>query len=202
MTFPRLFALAVLASTPLGCLQIGLGTGGGSSSSGGSGGAGGTGGTTTTTTDGTCNAWKVSYCAAVALCGSVEEKADCEDRVGYVVCRDGAPFASCQDKLDAIKNTSQCGSWPDDCEPEDIADRSSPNEACIKLYSGICEWRQYCSPLTSVDDCRQQLDSDAPCSSYFAVNPDTADMCIKGYQVVGCGESIPAECATDQFLFR
>lgn len=182
----------------MGCLQIGLGGGGGSS-----------GDSSADDSDeeyeaeeGSCNGWKVAYCEAVDLCGSVEERTRCHDAAGYVVCKSDAAFASCQTKLEAIQRESECSDWPEGCEPSDLADPTDAFTACRRVYRGICEWRQYCNPLTTVDDCEAEMETQVPCSSYYAVNADVAETCIAGYQVVGCGEYVPNECITDNFLFR
>lgn len=148
---------------------------------------------------GSCNAWKVSYCRAVAECGSVQEKRDCEDDVGYVVCQSDAPFGACQKKFDTIAKKKRCGDWPKACEPRDLADRSSPVQVCQLFHRAICEWRQFCNPLVTLEECEIALETSEPCSEYLAVLPN-AEACLDVYGVLSCGERVPEECATKQIL--
>lgn len=149
--------------------------------------------------DGTCAAWKVSYCAAIKHCGSVTEKNRCQDDVGYVQCLSDAPFTRCQQGLEDVVSKDDCDAWPKDCEPEDIADRTEPGKACKKLHSAQCEWLLYCSAQTSVEGCEANLDASEPCDEFTAVLPNASD-CIDAYAKLQCDEMAAKDCATDEIL--
>lgn len=149
--------------------------------------------------DGTCSAWKVSYCEGVDLCGSVTEKNDCKDDVGYVMCLQGAPYAACQDKLDEVVAEDKCEDWPKSCGPKDIADRKDPTAACKQLHAQKCEWLLYCGGQTSIEECEATLEAAEPCAGFTAVLPAAPD-CIDRFAVLQCDEGVPNECATEKLL--
>lgn len=148
---------------------------------------------------GTCAAWKVSYCEAVDQCGSVAEKNECKLDVGYVQCLADAPYAACQDKLDAVVEDEACDDWPKRCEPQDIADRRTPTAACKELHAQKCEWLLYCGAQTSLEECVATLDAAEPCTAFTAVLP-AAQECSDRFAVLQCDEAIPSECATEKLL--
>jgi hypothetical protein len=149
--------------------------------------------------DGTCSAWKVSYCGAVEHCGSVSERNECESDVGYVRCLSAAPVASCQEALDAVVSEDDCSDWPKACEPSDIADRAEPAAACQRLHAQKCEWLLYCGSQTSLEACEATLEASEPCSSFTAVLP-AADACLDRFATLQCDEPVPSECTTEQVL--
>ncbi len=191
--------LFALSTTP-GCMDLGLGAGGGSGASASADGGGE--GDDFEAEPGSCNDWKVSYCDAVDECGSVREKSQCQGDVGYIACLADAPFATCATQLAQIAKNGACEKWPDGCEPEQIAERTDPYVVCVQLYRAVCEWRQYCNPLTTIEDCEMAMEAAAPCSGYYSRVPDVAQACIELYSSLSCGESIRPECVTDQFLKR
>lgn len=186
-----------LSTTPA-CVDLGLGAGGGSGSSAST--DDGSDGDDFEAEPGSCNDWKISYCDAVDQCGSVQEKSQCHDDVGYITCMDDAPYAGCAPKLAKIAKDGACEKWPDGCEPEEIAERTDPYVACLQLYQAVCEWRQYCNPLTTIEDCEMAMEAAAPCSGYYSLVPDMARACIELYSSLSCGESIRPECVTEKFL--
>lgn len=185
-----------------GCLEVGFGngsSGGGGSSTGG--GSSSDGGDRPDVTAGTCDAWKVAYCEAVNECGTVRERADCKNRVGYVQCLDGSEFARCEKELLAVTKGSACRKWPDGCEPENLADRLEPYAACQRLHEAECRLLLSCGSEFTLDGCFARIERDEPCSKFFAVLPN-AQECIEYISAMSCDEALPAECVTSEILAR
>lgn len=189
LTLPRgVLLVSLVAGLLPGCLQLGLGSG----SNGGSGSPSEP--EDPDVEEGTCDAWKVSYCKAVARCSSFERRQECEDDVGYVICFPDADTAGCQKEIEAALDDDACEELPTDCGPNELADRTEPFAACRDIYEAICEWNIACTLFESLDGCITRLETDAPCSDYTAALYPNVEPCIEAYRRLSCGDSPPAEC--------
>jgi hypothetical protein len=162
----------------------------------GSSGGGATGGRSASDPDvdpGSCDAWKVAYCNAVAACNAFESEESCKVRVGYVQCLEDAPVGDCADEMDAAVEKERCEDLPQDCGPSDIADRTYPNRACNDLYEAFCERSLFCGTASDLESCQSGLNATDPCSSFTAVLP-TYDDCLAGVKELACQEQTPASC--------
>lgn len=187
------FGLLTLGAM-MGCLPIDLGTGGST----------GTGGQSASddkgeerpdydVEPGSCDAWKVAYCEAVDECSAFESHADCAERVGYVRCAEEAPIQRCQKDIEKALDKKACKKLPDDCDPEEIADRTVPTRACRALYEAVCEWAYFCGLESSIESCSMGLSLATPCDQFTAVLPGL-DECLDGYRKLACDERAPSAC--------
>lgn len=185
---PELSALLLMGALfAAGCVPVGLeepvdGTGGASQGSGGSG------SDLEPPEPGTCNAWKVSYCKAVARC-SFDSRAKCETDVGYVMCLEDAPFGACAKALDEAK----CDEMPDHCGPQTIADRTLPTSVCRDMQREICEWSLYCGYEFSLEGCQATLAQAQPCGEFTAVLPGY-EQCLLDWRTLPCDVQMPPSC--------
>lgn len=137
---------------------------------------------------GSCNDWKVSYCDAVSRC-SFGTRQECEIDVGYLMCREDAPFAECAQAI----GEASCGNMPPGCGPADIADRTLPREVCQELQKEICEWRLYCGYDFSLEGCQINLAAAQPCGEFTAVLPGYEE-CLADYRRLPCDVEVPSSC--------
>lgn len=182
-----LWALA-LSSATTGCMELGMG-GTGSNGGGDSSGNGDSDG------DGaSCNDWKVAYCEALEECSAFSSRDECENDVGYVVCKEGAPVGKCHSEIRSALREGACSALPgSECTPEEVADRTAPKAACEALHAEVCELQLYCGLTYTTEECRSELSAADPCSNYYAVWPGI-DACLEAYPKLGCHDSLPEVC--------
>jgi hypothetical protein len=183
-----IFALG-LAFVTVACLgkpAPSRGNGGGGSASGGS-------GSDPDVDEGTCDAWKVTYCKAVKACSAFETEAECEIRIGYIECLEDAPVGSCEEKINDALSAKKCEKLPTGCDPAEIADRSEPKKACEDLYYAFCERSFFCGFESSIDGCVNGFELSQPCSSFTAVLP-TYDTCLGEVLDQSCEDPTPESC--------
>jgi hypothetical protein len=143
--------------------------------------------------EGSCDAWKVAYCKAIAACSAFESEKDCQIRVGYIACLGDAPLGSCEKKIKTALSDKKCDDLPSGCDPPDVADRSVPTRACKDLYQAICERSFFCGFETSIETCEESLELSQPCSSFTALLP-TFDDCLARVQEQSCQDVSPDSC--------
>ena len=144
--------------------------------------------------EGSCDAWKISYCDAVAACESFADREECENDVGFLVCHPEAPIARCQKEIDAALDADECRELPGaECTPERVADRSYAVAACQAMHQEVCEWSLFCGIEQSYESCLANQDAADPCTEYFAVWPGI-DPCLQGLSRLACNEPLPDVC--------
>lgn len=144
--------------------------------------------------DGTCSSWKFAYCDAIAACSAFETRQECEFDLGWLVCTEDAPLAKCQTKIEAALKNDDCEALPQDCTPDEIADRTLPHELCQEIHVALCEYRLYCGLELSLEGCVETLDRVEPCDSFTSFLPTAVD-CADAYDMLGCGQPMPQVCA-------
>lgn len=148
--------------------------------------------------EGSCNAWKVSYCDAIEQCDAFADREQCEIDIGYVRCKEDAPFAWCDTEIRKSLKDDACGELPSECAPAEIADRTVPTQYCEDLHEEMCEWSLFCGYEVSVESCMATKDTSEPCDQYIAVWPGIED-CLEAWATLACDEAAPEIC---RGLFR
>jgi hypothetical protein len=142
---------------------------------------------------GSCNDWKISYCEAVEECSAFSTTEECQIDLGFVRCASNAPFKDCQERIDAAIAGGVCSDLPTDCNPEQIADRTLPAQACQDIYGAICELGFFCGSELSFESCLASLLTSTPCDQFTAVLPES-EQCIDALSVQACGDPLPPIC--------
>ncbi|MCH2107955.1 MAG: hypothetical protein MK135_01390 [Polyangiaceae bacterium] len=142
---------------------------------------------------GTCNGWKLAYCDAVVTCSAFSARQECEDQIGYLICKDDAPYARCEAEIRAAVEADDCDALPTDCNPQDLADREAPIAACQEIADAHCEWALTCGFELNYDSCRAELQATSPCENYTAVNPGLEE-CLQSYLTRSCDGDVPEAC--------
>lgn len=173
-----------------GCLELGMG-GSGSSDSGGDSSDDEDDADASETA---CNDWKVAYCDALEQCESFSSRDECENDVGFVVCKASAPVEVCRTEIRAALREGSCEDLPgSECAPEEVADRSLPKAACEALHEEVCELQLDCGLTYTAEECLAELGAADPCTDYYAVWPGI-DACLEAYPQLGCSDALPEVC--------
>lgn len=184
--------LVGLSASSMACMELGMGgtpSGGDSSDEGD-----GDGDTDSGEEGASCNDWKVAYCDALDACETFSSREECENDVGFLVCKGDAPVDRCHTEIRAALREHACDDLPgSECAPEEVADRSLPKAACEALHQEVCELQLSCGLTYNTEECMAELGAADPCSEYYAVWPGI-EPCLEAYPKLSCSDVLPDVC--------